>query len=138
MTFDFALLSLGKSVGAAFWCSGALFCGSNSAAGEIRNLRLSGGERLEEALSREAVSRSNRKELLAKCADALCQIMDVMDFKLLVLSGRFADFGEDFAYQLEQELSASQAQVKPARFGRFSAARGSAFQMAEEQIRKKE
>ena len=134
---DFALISLGKSVGAAFWCGGALFCGSNSAAGEIRNLRLSGGERLEEALSRESVSRSARSEILKKCADALSQIIDIMDFKLFVLSGRFADFGEDFACQLEQELSTYQVRVKPARFGRFSAARGSAFQMVEEDIRKK-
>lgn len=132
---DFALISLGKSVGAAFWCGGELFCGSNSSAGEIRNLRLTDGERLEEALSRERVSACSREKIVKKCAEALGQIIDIMDFKLFVLSGRFADFGNDFAPQLEKELEAWQVKVKQAKFGRFSAARGSAFQMVEELIK---
>ena len=132
---DFALISLGKSVGAAFWCGGNLFGGSNSSAGEIRNLRLENGERLEDALSRERVAVCSREDILAKCAGALGQIIDIMDFKLLVLSGRFADFGNDFAPQLEKELEAWQVKVKQAKFGRFSAARGSAFQMVEELIK---
>ena len=132
---DFALISLGKSVGSAFWCGGELFCGAGSAAGEIRNLRLTGGERLEEALSREKVSLYSREELLEKCAGALGQIIDIMDFKLLVLSGRFVDFGADFAGLLETKLSQYSVSVKQARFGRFSAARGSAYQLAEVLIR---
>ena len=132
---DFALISLGKSVGAAFWCGGGLFGGSNSSAGEIRNLRLEDGERLEDALSRERVSVCSRDTILIKCAEALGQIIDIMDFKLFVLSGRFADFGNDFAPQLEKELEAWQVKVKQAKFGRFSAARGSAFQMVEELIK---
>ena len=132
---DFALISLGKSVGAAFWCGGNLFGGSNSSAGEIRNLRLENGERLEDALSRERVAVCSREDILKKCAEALGQIIDIMDLKLLVLSGRFADFGNDFAPQLEKELEAWQVKVKQAKFGRFSAARGSAFQMVEELIK---
>ncbi len=131
---DFALISLGKSVGAAFWCGGELFCGSNSSAGEIRNLRLMDGERLEEALSRERVAACPRAKIVQKCAEALGQIIDIMDLKLLVLSGRFADFGNDFASELEREFSGS-VKVRLAKFGRFSAARGSAFLMAEESIR---
>jgi predicted NBD/HSP70 family sugar kinase len=128
---DFALISLGKSVGSAFWCGGRLFSGAASAAGEIRNLRLQSNERLEEALSRESVAACSRDTILKKCAEALGQIIDIMDFKLFVLSGRFADFGNDFAPQLEKELEAWQVKVKQAKFGRFSAARGAAFRLGE-------
>ena len=130
---NFALISLGKSVGAAFWCAGKLFCGANSAAGEIRNLRLASGERLEEALSPEKTAGARREDILEICADALSQLIDIMDFRLLILSGRFADFGEDFSAALEERLAAKgrPARVRPARFGRFSAARGSAFRMGE-------
>ena len=131
---DFALISLGKSVGSAFWCGGKLFGGSTSSAGEIRNLRLPNGERLEDALSREAVAACSRDIILKKCAEALGQIIDIMDFKLLVLSGRFADFGNDFAPQLEEELFPWHVKVRQAKFARFSAARGSAFKMAEESV----
>ena len=129
---DFALISLGKSVGAAFWCGGGLFCGSGSSAGEIRNLRLPDGRRLETALAREKTEKMDRKELAQLCAEALSQIIDIMDIKLLVLSGRFADFGSDFASLLEEQLAEhGPVKVRQAKFGRFSAARGSAFQMAE-------
>ena len=132
---DFALISLGKSVGSAFWCGGRLFSGAASAAGEIRNLRLQSNERLEDALSRECVAGCSREAILGKCAEALGQIIDIMDFKLFVLSGRFADFGSDFAPQLEEKLESWQVKVRQAKFGRFSAARGSAFQMVEELIK---
>ena len=132
---DFALISLGKSVGAAFWCGGELFGGSNSSAGEVRNLRLPDGERLEDALSRERVAVSPRETIVKKCAEALGQIIDIMDLKLLVLSGRFADFGSYFAPQLEEELDSWRVKVRQAKFGRFSAARGSAFQMVEELVK---
>ena len=132
---DFALISLGKSVGSAFWCGGRLFSGAASAAGEIRNLRLQSNERLEDALSRERVSACSREMILKKCAEALGQIIDIMDFKLFVLSGRFADFGSDFAPQLEEKLESWHVKVRQAKFGRFSAARGSAFQMVEELVK---
>ena len=130
---DFALISLGKSVGAAFWCGGRLFCGSGSAAGEIRSLRVAGGERLEDALSPERCAHAGRAEISKICADALSQVIDIMDLKLLVLSGRFADFGGGFAPALEERLAGTghAARVRQARFGRFSAARGSAFRMGE-------
>ena len=72
---------------------------------------------------------------MKKCAEALGQIIDIMDLKLLVLSGRFADFGSDFAPQLEDELDSWRVKVRQAKFGRFSAARGSAFQMVEELVK---
>ena len=134
---DFALISLGRSVGAAFWCGGELFSGSSSSAGEIRNLRLSDGTRLEDLLSKENIADSNREELLDGCTEALNLITDIMDFKLMVLSGRFADFGNDFAPQLQDRLGNSGVTVTQSCFGRFSAARGSAFQMAEHMIKNK-
>ena len=71
--------------------------------------------------------------MLETCADALSQIIDIMDLKLLVLSGRFADFGEDFFSDLERCLREKDGEirVRPARFGRYSAARGCAFRMGE-------
>jgi predicted NBD/HSP70 family sugar kinase len=130
---NFALVSLGRSVGAAFWCAGKLFCGANSAAGEIRDLRLASGERLEEALSPEKTARADREDVLEVCADALSQLVAVMDFRLLILSGRFADFGKGFSSALERKLARKTrgVRVKSARFGRYSAARGSAFRMGE-------
>lgn len=128
---DFALISLGKSVGGAFWCNGGLFSGTTSSAGEIRNLRISDGTRLEDLLSKENIERISRERFVNGCAEALNLITDIMDFKLLVLSGRFADFGVDFAPLLQAKLCNNNVTVKQSRFGRFSAARGSAFQMAE-------
>jgi len=130
---DFALISLGKSVGAAFWCGGKLFRGSGAAAGEIRNLRTASGERLEQVLAPEKTADARREEILDICTDALSQVIDIMDLNLLILSGRFADFGEGFSAALEERLVAAgrPARVRPARFGRFSAARGSAFRMGE-------
>ena len=121
---DFALISLGKSVGAAFWCGGRLFRGSGEAAGEIRNLRTASGERLEQALAPEKTAAARREEILDICADAASQIIDIMDLNLLILSGRFADLGEDFSAALEERLAGAgrPARVRPARFGRFSAA----------------
>lgn len=128
---NFALISLGRSVGAAFWCNGKLFCGAGSAAGEIRNLHLADGERLEDALAKDKIR--SLEDLLEKCSDALRQLIDIMDFKLLVLSGRFADFGREFAPLLEKKLDCD-VKIRLAEFGRYSAARGSAFLMAEELI----
>lgn len=130
---DFALISLGRSVGAAFWCGGKLFRGSGSAAGEIRNLRVASGARLEEALSPERTAAAGREAVLEICADALSQIVGIMDLKLLILSGRFADFGGDFSALLETRLreTGTPVSVRAARFGRFSAARGCAFRMGE-------
>ncbi len=134
---DFALISLGRSVGAAFWCDGELFSGTTSSAGEIRNLRLHDGTRLEDLLSKENVLNSNKEKLLNGCTEALNLITDIMDFKLMVLAGRFADFGDDFAPQLQERLGESGVTVTQSCFGRFSAARGSAFQMAEFMMKNK-
>lgn len=130
---NFALISLGRSVGATFWCGGGVFKGSGSAAGEIRNLRLASGERLEQRLAPERTADAPREEILEICADAMSQIVDIMDLKLLILSGRFADFGDDFSSALEETLAGKigEVRVRPARFGRYSAARGCAFQMGE-------
>ena len=130
---DFALISLGRSVGAAFWCGGKIFCGSGSAAGEIRNLRVASGDRLEEALSPERTAGADREAILEICAEAMSQIVDIMDLNLLILSGRFADFGRDFSALLEKHLrkTGTPANVRAARFGRFSAARGCALRMGE-------
>ncbi|MBQ9502196.1 MAG: ROK family transcriptional regulator [Lentisphaeria bacterium] len=130
---NFSLISLGKSVGAAFWCGGRLFCGAYSAAGEIRDLRLASGMRLEEALSPEKTAGADREDIMEICADALSQLIDIMDLRLLILSGRFADFGGDFSSGLEEKLNEKTGgvRVRSARFGRYSAARGSAFRMGE-------
>ena len=130
---DFALISLGRSIGAAFWCGGKLFCGSGSAAGEIRNLRVASGVRLEQALSPERTSGADREAILEICADAMSQIIDIIDLNMLILSGRFADFGRDFSVLLEKRLreTGTPATVRAAQFGRFSAARGCALRMGE-------
>ena len=131
---DFALISLGKSIGASFWCAGKLFCGASSAAGEIRNLRLADGESFESAIARAGI---NREKIAEICGTALNQIVEIMDLPLFVLAGRFADFGADFAEILEKKLAEhGKIKVRQADFGRFSAARGSAFLMGENLIDK--
>ena len=62
----------------------------------------------------------------------LGQLISIMDFELLILSGRFADFSQDFAEKLEKLLQKEYpVRVRSARFGRNSAARGAALRMGE-------
>jgi len=129
---DFALISLGVSIGAAFWCGGGIFNGAGSAAGEIKNLRLACGRSFEEALAVPAVSGASPEEVAGLCADGLGQVVDIMDTRMLILSGRFADFGDGFAPLLEETMSVKHpVRVSSARYGRFSAARGAAFLLGE-------
>lgn len=129
---DFALISLGTSIGSAIWCDGRIFEGKHGSAGEIRNLRLNCGLRFEDALSLARVRDCGIQSVLELCADGLEQILSIMDMDLLILSGRFADFSQEFAGQLEEILKKEHnVRVRPARFGRFSAARGAAFRMQE-------
>ena len=129
---DFALISLGVSVGSAFWSNGKIFDGCHSTAGEIRNLRLNCGLRFEDALSLTRIRDCGINGILALCADGLEQVLSVMDMELLVLAGRFADFGGDFPEKLEEILKKEHpVRVRSAKFGRLSAARGAAFRMGE-------
>lgn len=125
---DFALISLGRSVGAAFWLNGQLFTGQS----EIRNLRLKKKKTFEEALSPSSIESCSLQEIVSFCADGIGQLLEIMGMECIVLSGRFADLGKDFAVKLEQELNREHVcKVAPARFGRFSAARGAAFLQGE-------
>ena len=125
---DFALISLGRSIGAAFWLNGQLFTGQS----EIRNLRLKKKKTFEEALSPSSTVSSSPEEIISCCADGLGQLLEIMGMERIVLSGRFADMGKDFAFQLEKALSKEHiCKVDMAKFGRFSAARGAAFLQGE-------
>ncbi|MBR2364792.1 MAG: ROK family protein [Lentisphaeria bacterium] len=125
---DFALISLGRSIGAAFWLNGQLFTGQS----EIRNLRLKKKKTFEEALSPSSTASSSPEEIISCCADGLGQLLEIMGIERIVLSGRFADMGKDFAFRLEKALSKEHiCKVDMAKFGRFSAARGAAFLQGE-------
>lgn len=125
---DFALISLGRSIGAAFWLNGQLFTGQS----EIRNLRLKKKKTFEEALSPSSTGASSPEEIVSCCADGLGQLLEIMGMERIVLSGRFADMGKDFASQLEKALNKEHiCKVDMAKFGRFSAARGAAFLQGE-------
>lgn len=129
---DFAVISLGKSIGAAFWCAGEIFNGKNYSAGEIRNMRLADGRTFENALAPDAVKNLSAENIAELCAEGLVQLADIMDIDLMILSGRFADYGENFAAELEKIISYNHpVKVRSACFGRFSAARGAAFKMGE-------
>lgn len=132
---DFALISLGFSIGSAFWCGGKIFDGCHSSAGEIRNLRLNCGLRFEDALSLTRLKSCCIDSVLDLCADGLGQVLSIMDLELLILSGRFTDFSPDFAGKLEMILKKDfSVRVRMSRFGRYSAARGAAFRMGEMMI----
>lgn len=125
---DFALISLGRSIGAAFWLNGQLFTGQS----EIRNLRLKKKKTFEEALSPSNTVSISPEEIISCCADGLGQLLEIMGMERIVLSGRFADMGKDFAFQLEKALNKEHiCKVDMAKFGRFSAARGAAFLQGE-------
>lgn len=125
---DFALISLGRSIGAAFWLNGQLFTGQS----EIRNLRLKKKKTFEEALSPATISTASSEEIVEYCADGLGQILEIMGMERIVLSGRFADMGKDFVPGLENALNKEHiCKISMARFGRFSAARGAAFLQGE-------
>ncbi len=129
---NFMLCSLGKSIGAAFWLNGAIFQGSHGAAGEIRCIRLPDGRTLEDALSFENVSSYSEDELVSLCAGGLRQPAELMDLELVVLAGRFTDFGAGFMKKLTRELSISRkCRLTFSSYGRFSASRGIAMSMAE-------
>ena len=97
---DFALISLGRSVGAAFWLNGQLFTGQS----EIRNLRLKKKKTFEEALAPACTAFPVPEEIISSCADGLGQLLEIMGMERIVLSGRFADMGEDFVSRLEKPL----------------------------------
>lgn len=126
---DFALISLGRSIGAAFWLNGQLFTGQS----EIRNLRMKGQMTFEEALSPAYTVRAKEEEIISYCADGLGQLLEIMGMERIVLSGRFADLGKDFASHLEKALNREEhiCKVGMAKFGRYSAARGAAFLQGE-------
>lgn len=129
---NFALISLGKSIGAAFRCEGEIFNGANCAAGEIRNMRLADGTTFENALADDTLKNLTAEDIAARCADGLSQLADIMDIDFMILSGRFSDFGDTFADKLENIISQQHpVQIHLSRFGRFSAARGAAFSLGE-------
>lgn len=133
MESDFIVISLGRSVGAAFWCDNRLFKGRNFAAGEIRNMLVDGNMTLEDAI-KKARKNKNMDKIANICADAMTILSDIMDIDFFILSGAFADLGTDFAQKLENMISLKRsAKVRSARYGKFSAARGCAF-LAEEKI----
>lgn len=133
---NFALISLGKSIGSAFHLNRELYAGHHSMSGELRQLRLSNGMTMEEAMSPAEVGAADPEKTLQRCAEGLGQFLSILDLDLLVLSGRFADFGASFPVRLEEELKKNDfdCRIRAARFGRFSAARGSAFRLGELQI----
>jgi len=132
---NFILLSLGRSIGAAFWLNGELFSGTGFAAGEIRSMRLGNGLLLEDALLPERCAQTPAAVILKDCADGIRQLTGIMDVHHLILAGRFADFGADFVRQLEQQLAADRpCEVRLSAFGRAGAARGAAMSAAEQQI----
>ncbi len=134
----FVLLSLGRSIGAAVCLDGRrLYTGKNGMAGEIRNLKVGsfppagGGVQmtLEEVMDR-SFRRENRiteKQCALYCAEGLCRILDLLDLRRIILSGRFAEFGKTFHSLLKSEMKKrASCEVLLSRFGRFGAARGAA------------
>ena len=133
----FVLLSLGRSIGAAVCLDGRrLYTGKNGMAGEIRNLKVglfpSGGEALmslEEVMdcSFRRKNRITEKQCALYCAEGLCRILDLLDLRRIILSGRFAEFGKTFHSLLKSEMQErASCKVLLSRFGRFGAARGAA------------
>ena len=132
---NFVLVSLGKSIGAAFWLNGSVFTGSFGAAGEIRSLRLGDGRTLEEALSLACVQNYSEEELVSICAEGLHQLTELMDLDRLVLAGRFTDFGPIFRKKLTAKLNVyRKCRIVFSGYGRFSAARGAAMSMCEKAL----
>lgn len=129
---DLMLFSLGETIGNAFAYEGILCLGASGAAGEIQNLRLADGRTLGKALDREVVPSYSEDELVAICADGFGQLMDILDLKHVILSGRFTEFGAGFLKKLNMALSNDrESNVIFSKFGKFGAARGCAIHIAE-------
>ena len=133
---DFALISLGKSIGSAFHLHGELYTGVHFSSGEIRRLPLGCGLTLEHAMTSAAIQENGLAKTAELCAEGLNHLVAVIGLDLLVLAGRFADYGKTFAGLLEAALDpAYECRVRLARFGRECAARGAAFHLGEMLIR---
>ena len=132
---DFALISLGRSIGAAFFRAGELYSGLHGVSGEIRSLRLSSGAVLEDAMLPESIRKNGETETARLCAEGLGQFLAITGLDCLVLAGRFEDLGEPFRRKLEAFLPAEfRCRVLMAEYGKRSAARGAAFHLGESLI----
>lgn len=139
---NFALISLGKSIGSALYINGNLYTGSNGMAGEIRSLLVSSYDgktfqTLENAISSSVQKRHGvtDNDLARRCAEGLKQMLAFYDVDTLILSGRFADFGKDFLDTLKHEITREfKCNVIPSCFGNYGPARGAAIAAVEKLI----
>lgn len=140
---DFALISLGKSIGSAFYIGKQLYAGRHGASGEIRTLPVpgydtaAGFQTLEETLREDIMHMYQvSPELAARhCAEGMRYLLAMFDLDLVVLSGRFEDLGEAFRKELAARLTPEfGCEIRPAAYGHFSAACGAAISVVQKQI----
>jgi glucokinase len=127
---NYIYVSLGKSVGSAVCVNGALFNGTNGAAGEIRNfpcmcdgkmstlenllsentlLKKNGCSSIEELAEKWNTGVPEALQEMNKLIDTLCRIFaflcDFTDIPLLIPGGRFRRFGKTFHTHFQQRFN---------------------------------
>jgi len=134
---NFILLSLGKSIGSAFFLHGQPYLGQ-CRSGEISELRLSNGQTLEACMRPENIIQHGLTQTATLCANGLAPLFSILDPRILVLSGRFsklgADFEKNFSHLIQQNFH---CQIIPAAFGQLSAAFGAAAETTEKFVLEK-
>lgn len=130
---NFMLLTLNGNPEATLVINGRVFSGVHGAAGKVGKLSVpsrDGGETtFGEALSPRTLKEhpATPEELATLCACGIGKVLDILDIGLVVLGGRFLDFGADFLPLLERRLADFGCRVETAAFRGFSAARGAAL-----------
>lgn len=139
---NFALVSLGKSIGTALFLGNRFYYGARGASGEIRTMMIrdekGNAQTLEAAMDQLSAQTQNLTEsqLAERCANGLLQFLALLDVDCMVLSGRFAELGEEFHSLLRARITEHyRCRVILSKFGKLSAARGAAVAVGERYIK---
>ena len=129
------MLSRWGEIDSALCLNGRIFTGTHGLAGDLRRLPVVAYDgktwcTLNEALASEKIKSmgANPEQVAAVCARGLRHVLSILDPGMIVLSGRFSDFGDGFSAFLERNLAGYGCRVKLALYGRFTSSRGAALQ----------
>ncbi len=133
---DFIFISAERGIGTATYHGGRIFTGRSGVAGEIRSLLVPvSGEGLlpvEQAMSESFLSSrpDAQQDLLEISAYMITLLSNLLDPALIVLGGRFRDYGEDFVSALSGGIQLDPERhlhISLSKSGRIGAALGAAL-----------
>ncbi len=133
---DFIFISAERGIGTATYHGGKIFTGRSGHAGEIRDLLVpvagEGMMPVEQAMSEKflAQRRDPIHDLLKTSSYIITLLSELLDPALIVLGGRFRDYGEEFFSTLSGCIHLDPERplhISPSQSGRIGAALGAAL-----------